>query len=333
MNYIDDYNNLPDEIKSKLSKANIWYQRSVYDYFHQKNQEIVYFFDETYILIGFLKKKFIFKYLYLHTEPYCYNQNYNEHQQTFLDEIAILTKEKLSIDFIAQTSVSALFEDAPSESISIPFGSHIIDLTQSEEELWAKLHSKHRNVIRNAEKHDVKVVMGGLELLDDYLLAENDTCKRSHLSSVGKEFYAELFEEFKNNVIIFLAYQKNILQGGAIFYYNNAMAYYMHGASINEVTTGAINLLLWESIKYFKSINVRQFSFVGARINEDENSKYHGIQNFKKRFGGELFVGKMFKVINKPWKYKVYKLLLIIKNKKLSNKDVIDQEIHKWQGK
>ena len=66
------------------------------------------------------------------------------------------------------------------------------------------------------------------------------------------------------------------------------------------------------------------------RINEDEDSKYHGIQRFKERFGGELIRGYMFKTILIPWKYKLFHLAYNIKNKQKLT-DVIEQEIHKWQ--
>lgn len=331
MKFVNDYNSLPEAIKLELQNANIWYQISVFDYALNTGVKTVFFFDETYIIVGFIQKKLFFKYMLFYTEPFCYNSNSVGQYRLFLDEIVSLSKTKLDIDFIAQTSAAALFTEAPAKSVSIPFGSYIIDLSQAEEELWDNVHSKHRNVIRNAEKNGVKVVKGGHELLDDYLLAEVETCKRSNMSSAGKKFYSDLFKEYKGNIILFLAYQNAKIQGGAIFYYNSTMAYYMHGASVNKVTTGAINLLLWEAIKFFKTENVRKFSFVGARINEDKNSKYHGIQNFKKRFGGELFVGKMFKVVNKPWKYKLYKFLLAIKTRGTINKDIIDQEIQKWQ--
>ena len=75
--------------------------------------------------------------------------------------------------------------------------------------------------------------------------------------------------------------------------------------------------------------SVRKYSFVGCRIQEDADSKYHGIQRFKQRFGGELIVGKMFKVILNPGKYRLFQILQKMKNGYWVQ-DVVDQEIGKW---
>ena len=91
-----------------------------------------------------------------------------------------------------------------------------------------------------------------------------------------------------------------------------------------------MNYLHWRAIRDFKQEGVKKYSFVGCRINEDIDSKCHGIQRFKERFGGTLFVGYMFKVILKPFKYKLFRLLQRIKNGRWV-KDVVDQEIEKWR--
>jgi lipid II:glycine glycyltransferase (peptidoglycan interpeptide bridge formation enzyme) len=82
-----------------------------------------------------------------------------------------------------------------------------------------------------------------------------------------------------------MAYKEGEPQAGAILCYNQAMCYYMH-ASRNHSFTGQRNLLQWRAMLDMKAAGVKKYSFVGCRINEDENSKYHGIQRFKERFGG-----------------------------------------------
>lgn len=332
MNIIEQYTDFPQQIINKINYANVFLQKSVFDYYKSIGKNVIYFYDEERVLPLVISKKIKFTYGYFPTEPWIYSENHTVGQEiVFLDEIVNECKESLHLDWIGQTPPSALFSDAPSKSINIPFGSHIIDLTLSEEELWNKVHSKHRNVIRKAEKSDIKVTSGGIELLPEYLIAEKDTMERSNLTVGTESTYSTCFKEFGNNVRIFLAKQADTIQGGAIIVYNEAMAYYMHGASINSPVTGAMNLVQWEIIKYLKCQNVKKYSFVGARINEDENSKYHGIQNFKKRFGGELFEGTMFKVIYSPFKFWLYKRLLWLKTKGIGSKDIIDQEIHKWK--
>jgi FemAB family. len=78
-----------------------------------------------------------------------------------------------------------------------------------------------------------------------------------------------------------------------------------------------------------KEHNVKAYNFVGARINEDPNSKYHAIQHFKKGFGGEMREGYLFKTIINKSKYKLFYKLRALKNRDFVG-DVIDQEFHKW---
>lgn len=329
----DSYEKIPDYILLTLNQANPFFLKSVAEYYDSIGKKVYYFYDDERIMPIVVNKKLCFRYGYLLTEPWHYTGKEEiTSEQEFLDAVMNECKKgTITLDWIGQTPPSALFTAAPTSSVSIPFGSHVIDLSISEEDLWANVHSKHRNVIRKAEKTGVVVYKGGKELLPEYLVAEKDTMERSNMFAGSEATYSGMFEEFKDHVIIFMAKHEGTVQGGAIILYNQAMGYYMHGASINSPVTGAMNLVQWEIIKYLKAIGVKKYSFVGCRINEDEDSKYHGIQNFKKRFGGELLEGKMFKVINNPIKYSMYMKMIKIKTRGLVTNDIIDQEIHKWQ--
>ncbi len=327
------YEDIPSDIINTFGKANPFFFKSVAQYYSSSGKQVFYFFDDERIMPLVISKKYCFRYGYLPTEPWVYSgQNAKLSEKCFLDSVIEESKRfGLKLDWIGQTPPSAMFLSAPANSISIPFGNYVIDLTRSEEDIWADIHSKHRNVIRKAEKNDVKVICGGSELIGQYLYAEKETMERSGLPSGTAEEYLNMFDEFKDHVLVFLARQGENIQGGAIILYDEAMGYYMHGASINTPVTGAMNYVQWEIIKHLKALGVKRYSFVGCRINEDEDSKYHGIQLFKKRFGGELIEGRMFKVINNHMKYSLYKYLIKIRTGGVADKDIIDQEIHKWQ--
>ncbi len=53
----------------------------------------------------------------------------------------------------------------PKGAMAAPYGSYILNLRQAEETLRGNLHSKHRNVIRNAMKNAVNI-QSGIEHLD-----------------------------------------------------------------------------------------------------------------------------------------------------------------------
>ena len=92
---------------------------------------------------------------------------------------------------------------------------------------------------------------------------------------------------------------------------------------------GSHNLLQWEIVKKLKTLNVKQYDFVGARINPPKGSKIEGIQRFKSRFGTTLHQGYMWKYIfNKPMYFLYVQILklLAFKNRSKYKGDIIDQE-------
>ncbi len=321
---------LPIELREEMNeKGNLFYSESYYNFMRENNTCIYYFFSEKLILVACMHTKAIFRWIDLPSEPFLLSTIDEKEYEEYINSFVEICR-KLKIDWIGPTGATAFFEHVPQGARAIPFGSHVIDLNNDVDVLWSNIHSKHRNVIRNAEKKGVNIVKGGRELLDDYVKIDIDTWERSSRKSVIKEYCLKLLDKMPEYVQIYMAYYEGEPQGGAIFLQNNAMSYYMYGASKNNPLTGATNLLHWVAINDAKQKGIQKYSFVGCRINEDEDSKYHGIQRFKERFGGELVVGKMFKVIVNPMKYNMYAYIRKIRSRK-EVKDVIDQEIHKWE--
>ncbi len=323
---VQAYQEIPKQIRRKLKEANIYYSE-IYYKSECREKELYYMYNEAGILVVPVQRKLFFRFALLPTEPFVYGEVFEE--KSFLDEIVLFCKEKLHIDWIGPSSATALFSDSPQNSQAIPFGSHVIDLSLSKDELWANLHSKHRNVVRKAEKDGVKIRIGKAELLPDYQKLDEATWERSGQKKNLMPVYQKLFVDYPAHAVLYMAYYNEVPQGGAIFLKNEAMSYYLYGASKDSPLTGAMNALHWRAMLDFKEERVRKYSFVGCRIQEDADSKYHGIQRFKQRFGGELIVGKMFKVILNPGKYRLFQILQKMKNGYWVQ-DVVDQEIGKW---
>lgn len=328
MEYCNCYYDLPNSIRKCIPGANVYYSEEYYK--HNLKNGVFYFYDNNRVLIAICRKKYFFKFFTLPSEPFIWNSEKINDEECFLNEFVEKCKLLNCVDWIGPTEVQALFHSAPLGAVSIPFGSHIVKLDNDEESLWADVHSKHRNVIRKASKDGVEISIGGKEQLSLYMIADDQTWARSGLKISLQEEYIGLLEDFPNNVDIFIATLDSKVQGGAIFLYNSNRVYYLYGASVNGAHTGAMNLLHWTAMKHYKEKGVREYSFVGCRINEDSDSKYHGIQRFKERFGGTLDVGVMFKKTIHPLKYDLYYALKRIKDKNYM--DIIDQEIGKWKG-
>lgn len=323
------YTELPEEIKLNSSKLNVFLGEEYNYYLMKTGAQVWYAYDDSYIIPVNIYAKMIFRYAVFMSEVIHYkSQDSIRHIKYFLEEIIKkLRKEKIAW---ISTSATAIFNYYPENSLKIPFGSHVIDLSLSVEELWKNVHTKHRNSIRRAEKNGIIIRTGRAELIDDYTKLDNETWKRSNKNGYGRLFFESIIEGLKRDALFVIAYKGDIPQAGACFFVNSYMAYYMYGASADSSELGAANYLHWEMIEKFKENGVQKYSFVGCRIKEDRESKYHGIQRFKERFGGELIQGYMFKLILNPEKYKLFRFLYKLKNKK-ELVDVIDEEIGKWK--
>lgn len=322
----NNWKNLPPNISDSLQNANVFYSRNYCDLVSRKGGKVYYLYDEKFVIATEIYSRLGISYASFPSEPFCYSGK-DASYKCFLNE-AILKLKSDKIAWVA-TSAAAFFDTYPDNSQRIPFGSHVIDLTLPEDLLLANMHSKHRNSVRKAEKTGVEVKFGGEELIEDYESVDRQTWARSEKNSYGDSFFKNIVETLKENAKIIVAYKDGVPQAGACFYVNEQMAYYMFGCSADHPEPGSSNLLHWEAIKRFKEAGVKKYSFVGCRINEDENSKYHNIQRFKERFGGPLVQGYMFRSILNTTKFNLFRKLQEVKHKK-KVEDIFDQELPKW---
>ncbi|MDE5421913.1 peptidoglycan bridge formation glycyltransferase FemA/FemB family protein [Ancylomarina sp. DW003] len=281
--------------------------------------------QELICVYPFIRKRFGFiNYIYTPSELIVLSEKF-ECDLFFKELISFLKKDRIS--FILQQPPQAVSSYRPSGSENVKFGTYKIDLLQSEEDLWGKLHSKHRNVIRNAEKKgiEVKIVNGEYQTLYSLLAS---TMQRSNMTFLSREQFGTYMDNMKGKQISFIAYKDGMPQGCAILPYSKESAYYSYGGSISKPITGAMNYLHWKAILHFKSIGVCYYDFVGARVNPKPGSKLEGIQRFKVRFGGDFHLGCLWRFPINRFHYRIYRFLLMIKKRQFKEfkADIIDQE-------
>jgi len=221
-------------------------------------------------------------------------------------------------------TTNAIFRTYPDGAIAAPYGTFLIDLTQSEETLWNNLHSKHRNVIRNAAKKGVRFICG-LEHVDTAYNLVEETFKRSAMPFMSRDSFHRMVRGLGEQVRVFVAEYQGTIQGAAVIPFSDFRAYYVYGGTNAEPLTGASNMLQWEAIKYFRSIGVKSYDFCGVRINPEKGSKQAGLMMFKERFGPKLVQGFMWKQSLAPLKSAVYSLGVRL----LRGGDIVDREHHK----
>lgn len=320
-------------MKIALENGGFFYSTGYHDYVAAQGNIPTYLYDSDFILMVVLKKRAIFRFADLPVEYIQYSETASPDPQKFLDACMAYLKEEQKLHWVNQPYSSARFQDVPSQCLKIPYGNHLIDMTQDEGVIWDAFETANRNRIRKAEKSNVEIRFGGLELLDDFYQLDVKTSQRSGLTPKDKSFYEEQFEYFPDQIKVAVAYFEGEPQGASFSYCDGHSCYYMYGASADKSESGSINLMVWRMLQNMKALNMQLFSFVGARINPDPESKFYGINRFKTRFAAEVETCYLFKVIFNIPMYKFYDRIKRI-NQSLRHQtymiDIIDQEISKW---
>ena len=241
--------------------------------------------------------------------------------------------EKKMAHRITQPENFAIFKSVPRYSISSPFGTYYVNLENyTEEELFEKLHSKHRNVIRNAEKHNV-VIKYGKECIDDFYLLYKQTMKRSNMFCQDISYFFDFYAYLNSSIICGVAYYNDSPQGGIFMPYTKFGAFYLYGSSAEKIEiNGSINYLHWNTIKLLKQKGIKRYDFVGARLSDVSGTKLEGIQQFKKRFGAELEEGFLWKKDLDVFDCLVFDELIQFRYKLKKERpllDIIDEELLK----
>ena len=279
------------------------------NYLSVKSDKYGWIVDKKFILPFFLDTRLIFTRLVFTTGLIAKVDGYEQKDEdSFLNSaIELIGRDKIC-DFIYKAQSNVIFNCCPKGADCVTWGSYIVDLSKSEDELLKSFHAKHRNVVRKAARDGVIV-----EATDDTALIYEIISKTMQRQQVihypSREYIEKLVNKIPNNILILKAVKDNKSQGVAVFVFDKNWAYYMYGGSIERPYTGSINLLHFEAMKIFKEKGLQYYDFVGARISFEKGSKYEGLDRFKKRFGGELKEGVSFRYIYNPFKFKLFNIL------------------------
>ena len=193
--------------------------------------------------------------------------------------------------------------------------SFVIDLSQSEDQLLANMHTKTRYNIRVANRHNVVVSEKTDDQgFSDYLDLLWSTTKRQGFYLHSKSYHQKLWKTLKKTgmVHILLAtYQGKILTTMMFFSIKDRF-FYPYGASLNQNrNVMASTLTMWEAVRLGKKLGCTNFDMwgsLGPNAKVSENG--YGFHKFKQGFGGQLvqFVGTYDYVLNQNL-YKIYNLV------------------------
>lgn len=296
-----------------------------------KDQRLIYVLSNHIVVPIILSHHYFLKKAQFVFYPLLNNERISSIDEVqILNDIMIFLREKKLADRILPPPNYLIFKSYPKNADYCNFGTYYLDLSLSLDELWKNVHSKHKNVIRNAENKGCKLLMGNAQLEIFYDLYST-TMKRSQLSYLPLDYFMTLSHHLTDeNLLCAVAYYDNKPQGALLIPFSQYGAYYIFGGSSDKVEpTGLNNYMHWEMIKLLKEKGVKRYDFVGARLSDVSNTKLSGIQMFKERFGSILEKGYLWKM-DLNFKCKMYDFLVRFKSlilfKKQKYKDIIDQE-------
>ena len=187
-----------------------------------------------------------------------------------------------------------------------------LDLSPTEDKLFANLHQKTRYNVRLAQKKGVKIVEDP-DGFEDYWKLMEETTKRQGFFAHTKEYHRKMWQTMKEAGIGHLmkaVYQEKTLTTWVLFVLNGVL-YYPYGASSSDDRkVMASNLMMWEAIRFGKKNNCRLFDMWGSLgPDPDTRDPWYGFHRFKMGYNPNLveFVGTYDLVTNKTG-YSLYTL-------------------------
>ena len=266
-------------------------------------------------------KKAIFRMVRFRVETIPVGQELDvQEEKSFLDN-SIEYFRSVGADLIIPATTNTIFRTYPQGADAAPYGSYVIDLVQTEDTLWRNIGQKTRQNINTALKDGV-YICSGIEHLDKAYLLVRDTFKRSNIPLMSYESFKRYLTGLGEYEKVMIANYQGIPQSCTIYAFSDYSAYAIYGGNIVETHQGAMKLLQWEAIRSFKKLGVQRFDFVGVRIDPKKGSKQEALNLFKKRFGGKLKQGYIWKYSIHPLKYRLYCLAARLR----SGGDIVDVE-------
>ena len=193
--------------------------------------------------------------------------------------------------------------------------SYIIDLTKSEDRLLAAMRPKTRYNTRVANRYGVKISHQNTPTaFQKYLDLIFATTVRQGFYLHDRQYHQDQWRLLKKTTLprlMLASYQNHTLSAFMLFICGDRAFYPYGGSSPVSRQVMAPTLLMWESIKFAKSVGCKTFDMWGSLGPEAKpKDPSFGFHRFKLGFGGQLvrFIGTYDLILN-PNLYRLYNLV------------------------
>jgi len=209
-----------------------------------------------------------------------------------ISESLLLEYDKYAGKKSVITEIRHLFDCPDLHNIgSYKFEGHLnflINLNQSEDQLWTQIHKSRRKNIKNAEKEGVIVEeMAEENLIPAFYDLLNETYRKVKTPLADISLFKSAFNKLvpKNMVKFFLLKRNNEYVGARSVLVYKGLVYDWYAGSSQEASfLSPDSCLVWHILKWGIQNNYKTFDFGGGG---KPNVEY-GPREFKRRFGGEL---------------------------------------------
>ncbi len=167
----------------------------------------------------------------------------------------------------------------------------VLDLTKSFDVISPEMRKNTRYMIRKGEKLGIEICnLDTDEYLDDFGKMYLETVKRNRWNAESFNYIRKQYLFFAEKGIsrMFVAKYKGEILAIAVFTKFNNQVIYHHSASVSEKKNlPAMYVLMWEAIKYYKSLGLNEFNLFGVSEKEESKHPWYGLSLFKRGFGGD----------------------------------------------
>lgn len=156
----------------------------------------------------------------------------------------------------------------------------------SKEYIWNNLNGKNRNVIRKAQKNNVKIFWGrNEELYNTFIDMYNKTMDKDNATNYyyfNTEFYSSILYDLKDNATLFYAeYEGEIIAMSIIMHCNQSLHYHLSASKQEFQKLAPTNLLLYEAACWGVENGFKSFH-LGGGLGSKKDSLYKFKESFVK---------------------------------------------------
>lgn len=182
-----------------------------------------------------------------------------------------------------------------------------INLTKSEEEIWAGFDSKNRNRIRKSRTSGIIVRQDlNFSFLDEFCRLYYQTMHRKEASGYyyfNKDFFQNMINLLLKNIALFHAFLNNKIIASILIIYDKDFAHaHLSSSDAEYLNLAPYNLLFYEAALWAKREGFKYFILGGGTTSNPDDT----LLRFKKRFSKEYFNFYIGKKIHNP---EIYELL------------------------